>query len=61
MSYHQADYDEKLIQEMKGKTDFTLPEVEDGDVPDALLRTGLDLPNLPEREVVRHVYQPSLR
>lgn len=54
MSYHQADYDLRLIHEMKGRTDFTLPPVEDGEIPEQLLRTTLDIPNLEENEVVRH-------
>jgi len=54
MSYHQADYDMKLIFERKGQTDFALPPVEKGDIPEELLRTELNIPNLPEREVVQH-------
>lgn len=54
MSYHQADYDMKLILEKKGETDFSLPPVEKGDVPENLRRTELSIPNLPEREVVQH-------
>ena len=54
MSYRQADYDLRLVQEMKGKTDFTLPPVEEGYIPEDLLRTSLDVPNLEENEVVRH-------
>lgn len=55
MTYRQAVYDMRLIQEMKGESDLVLPpprrEIE---VPPNLLRTELDIPDLPENEVVRH-------
>jgi glycine dehydrogenase subunit 2 len=54
VSYHQADYDVRLIQEMKGRTDFSLPPVEEGFVPEELRRASLNIPNLEENEVVRH-------
>ncbi len=55
MTYRQATYDVRLIQEMRGESDLVLPvpkrEVE---VPENLLRKELDIPDLPENEVVRH-------
>lgn len=54
MSYRQARYDVRLIQEMRGRSDFTLPPVEKSEVPEELRRTSLDMPNLEENEVVRH-------
>ena len=57
--YRQARYDRRLIMEKDGHSDFDLPfseePMEDDDlVPRALRRETLDLPSLPEREVVRH-------
>ena len=54
MSYRQARYDLRLIQEMKGRSDFSLPVAEESEVPEELRRTTLDIPNLEENEVVRH-------
>lgn len=55
MSYHQADYDLRLILEKKGETDFQLPPVdEEIDIPEGLRRRELSIPNLSEREVVQH-------
>jgi glycine dehydrogenase subunit 2 len=54
MSYRQARYDLRLIQEMKGRSDFSLPPVEEYDIPEGLRRASLDIPNLEENEVVRH-------
>ncbi len=55
MSYRQAAYDVRLIQEMKGRSDLTLPLVRrEIEVPENLLRTDLNIPDLEENEVVRH-------
>ncbi len=55
MSYRQANYDIRLIFEMKGETDFSLPRAKEVvPVPENLLRTELAIPNLSEREVVKH-------
>ncbi|MDW5561888.1 MAG: aminomethyl-transferring glycine dehydrogenase subunit GcvPB [Methanomassiliicoccus sp.] len=55
MTYRQATFDVRLIQEMSGVGGLDLPppkrEIE---VPPNLLRTELDIPDLPENEVVRH-------
>ncbi len=48
--YRQARYDEPLLKEMHSENDVEI-EVE---VPEALKREKLDLPNIPEYEVVRH-------
>jgi glycine dehydrogenase subunit 2 len=55
MTYRQATYDVRLIQEMRGKSDLTLPPLKrEVEVPSNLLRTDLDIPDLEENEVVRH-------
>jgi glycine dehydrogenase subunit 2 len=55
MNYRQAKYDVRLIQEMKGKSDLVLPPVRrEIEVPQNLLRTELNIPDLEENEVVRH-------
>ena len=55
MNYRQADHEVRLIQEMKGESDLRLPEVVgDERIPIELLRTDLNIPDLSEREVVKH-------
>ena len=54
MRYHQAVHDVKLVFEMRGEEDLIGAHVEEVPLPEGLRRTGLDLPDLPEREVVRH-------
>jgi glycine dehydrogenase subunit 2 len=55
MSYRQARYDLRLIQEMRGENDLALPPLgREVEVPSNLLRTELNIPDLPENEVVRH-------
>src|SRR5271157_3439613 len=57
--YRQARYDRRLVIEKDGHTDFQTPFEEEAKelkdyAPEELLRTELDLPSLPEREVVKH-------
>ena len=57
--YRQARYDRRLIQEKDGRTDFQTPFDTEAEAlkdvaPEELLRVDLDLPSLPEREVVKH-------
>jgi len=57
--YRQAKHDRRLIMEHNGRSDFDLPFLralneEDVAVPASLQRESLDLPSLPEREVVKH-------
>ena len=54
--YHQARYDRRLIFEKEGETDFSMPLQEEvSDVaPENMRRDRLDIPSLPEREVVKH-------
>ncbi len=54
MSYRQARYDEPLIFELRGENDFGLECDAPVRLPEGMERQGLDLPDLPEREVVRH-------
>ncbi|AKA48737.1 glycine dehydrogenase [uncultured archaeon] len=56
MSYHQAEYDEPLIKDMKSGTTYRTPgdDLEDSPVPESLLRESLDLPDVAEFDVVRH-------
>ena len=55
MTYHQAVHDGRLIFEMKGETDFSLPSPRcEVPVPENLRRAELSIPNLSEREVVKH-------
>lgn len=54
MSYRQARYDEPLIFELRGENDFGLECDAPVRLPEGMERPGLDLPDLPEREVVRH-------
>ena len=54
MSYRQARYDEPLIFELAGENDFCLRSEEEVSLPEGMERSGLCLPELPEREVVRH-------
>jgi len=59
--YHQSRYERKLIFEKDGETDFSLPVLEEvSDIaPEGMLRDGLNIPSLPEREVVKHYTQLS--
>jgi glycine dehydrogenase subunit 2 len=57
--YQQARYERRLILEKDGRTDFDLPYAEAADqltdyLPAGMERESLDLPSLPEREVVKH-------
>ena len=57
--YRQAKHDRRLIMERDGHSDFDLPFLKglsdrDIDVPASVRRASLDLPSLPEREVVKH-------
>jgi glycine dehydrogenase subunit 2 len=57
--YRQAKHDRRLIMERNGRSDFDLPFLsalneQDVSVPSSLQRESLDLPSLPEREVVKH-------
>jgi len=57
--YQQAKYDRKLVMERDGRSDFDLPYSEEIEelsdfAPRDLVRESLDLPSLPEREVVKH-------
>ena len=57
--YRQARYERRLIMEKDGKSDFDLPFDDEGRgledyAPSELIRPELDLPSLPEREVVKH-------
>ncbi|MBI0582657.1 MAG: aminomethyl-transferring glycine dehydrogenase subunit GcvPB [Methanomassiliicoccus sp.] len=55
MSYRQAEHDVRLIFEMKGESDLSLPPLKGKvEVPEELLRTELNIPDLSEREVVKH-------
>lgn len=55
MMFRQARYDRKLILERGGGTDFSLPCLDEEDpVPETMKREKLDLPDVPEREVVKH-------
>ena len=57
--YRQAKHDRRLIMERNGRSDFDLPFLrtlneQDVAIPASLQRESLDLPSLPEREVVKH-------
>jgi glycine dehydrogenase subunit 2 len=54
VSYRQARYDEPLIFELTGESDFCPICEEEVDVPENMVREELHLPELPEREVLRH-------
>ena len=59
MMYRQAKHDRRLIMERNGRSDFDLPFLralneQDVSIPASLQRESLDLPSLPEREVVKH-------
>lgn len=57
MTFHQANYDEPLIKNMKSGTNYRVPgeagKAEDL-VPKSLLREAPDLPDVAEYDVVRH-------
>jgi glycine dehydrogenase subunit 2 len=57
--YRQAKYERRLILEKDGRSDFDLPYAAEAEglqdyVPSGMERESLDLPSLPEREVVKH-------
>jgi glycine dehydrogenase subunit 2 len=54
--YRQARFDDKLIFERTGQNDFCLVSNDNISdlIPDGMERKGLCLPELPEREVVKH-------
>jgi glycine dehydrogenase subunit 2 len=55
VNYRQADHEVRLIQEMRGVSDLHLPGIKgEGGVPPELLRADLSIPDLSEREVVKH-------
>ncbi|QLH75073.1 MAG: aminomethyl-transferring glycine dehydrogenase subunit GcvPB [Methanomassiliicoccales archaeon] len=54
--YRQARHDDRLIFERTGQSDFCFISEDDvgGLVPEGMERRGLCLPEIPERDVVRH-------
>ncbi len=59
MMYQQAKRDRRLIMEKNGSSDYDVPFAHDADqlddfVPASLARESLDMPSMPEREVVKH-------
>ncbi len=56
MTYRQAAWDTKLVFEMTGESDFSLPPFRDAEnlVPPEMIRKSLYIPNLAERDVVKH-------
>jgi len=59
MMYQQAKHDRRLIMEKDGSSDYDVPFAHDaGELDDfspaSLARDVLDLPSMPEREVVKH-------
>ncbi len=59
MMYQQAKHDRRLIMEMDGSSDYDVPFAHDAGelddfAPASLARDTLDLPSMPEREVVKH-------
>jgi glycine dehydrogenase subunit 2 len=59
MMYQQAKHDRRLIMEKDGSSDYDVPFAHDAGelddfAPASLARDVLDLPSMPEREVVKH-------
>jgi len=54
--YRQARYEDRSIFELTGEADFCLRKapIPNIDLPEGMSRTGTCLPDLPEREVVKH-------
>lgn len=59
MSYHQASFDEPIIFELEAETSCSDEILKDTPVPEKLRRKCLDLPDLPEREVMKHFLRLS--
>jgi glycine dehydrogenase subunit 2 len=54
MSYHQAVYDEKLLNEIRSENNFKFKDADEPDLPKEIVRKELKLPNVAEFDVVRH-------
>ena len=54
MTYHQANYDEELLNRYRSGNDFKFQHVDENILPPNLLRKDLRLPNIAEYDVVRH-------
>ena len=54
MEYHQATYDEKLLNEIKSGNTFSTEKVNTPEMPENLRRKNLNLPDVTEYDVIRH-------
>ncbi|MHB8372721.1 MAG: aminomethyl-transferring glycine dehydrogenase subunit GcvPB [Thermoplasmataceae archaeon] len=54
MTYHQATYDEKLLNEIKSENNFKFQEQDETIIPEKLRRKHLNLPDIAEYDVIRH-------
>ena len=54
MTYHQANYDEKLLNKYRSGNDFKFQHVDETILPNNLLRKELKLPDVAEYDVIRH-------
>ncbi len=54
MTYHQANYDEKLLNEYRSGNDFKFQNFDEKSLPENLLRKNLRLPSIAEYDVIRH-------
>lgn len=54
MTYHQANYDEKLLNEYRSGNDFKFQNFDEKSLPENLLRKDLRLPSIAEYDVIRH-------
>ena len=54
MTYHQANYDEKLLNKYRSENDFKFKHVDETILPNNLLRKELKLPAVAEYDVIRH-------
>jgi len=59
MTYRQASYDEPLLFDMDSVETCDEDMLPSGKIPDKLRRKSLDIPNLPEREVMKHFVRLS--
>ncbi|MEM4264375.1 MAG: aminomethyl-transferring glycine dehydrogenase subunit GcvPB [Thermoplasmata archaeon] len=59
MTYRQASFDEPLLFELETETSCNDDILKDTPVPDKLRRSCLGIPDLPEREVMKHFVRLS--
>ncbi|MHB1440368.1 MAG: aminomethyl-transferring glycine dehydrogenase subunit GcvPB [Cuniculiplasma sp.] len=59
MTYHQATYDEKYLNEMDSGNSFACEDLKEPEINESLRQENLHLPDISENDVVRHYVRLS--